>query len=90
MNRNTNINKKYKPYIRRLKPTDKSESMRTCVRMAYYNITGKKAFALVQHGFPDLVIEVGSSKQEIKKSILMGGTFKQWQRRVKDFGKLQN
>lgn len=77
---------KFHPYIRRMRPTDRADDLRTAMRLAFYS--GRTtAFVLVQRGFPHSVLAVGKSRRDIQQSILvvmMGRKkFKQWARDVK-------
>ena len=57
--------KKYKPYARLANGSERSESMRIAFRLAFYQERGKPFYVLVQRGFPNLAIEVGSSKRDV-------------------------
>ena len=77
--------RKYKPYIRKIKPADKSESIRTAYRMAYYKVTEKPAYGLFQYGFRNLVCEVEGSKKDLKDRVLFKEKYRDWQKKVKNF-----
>lgn len=78
---------KFKPYIRRANGKEKSEDFRIALRLAFYQMLERPFFVMVQHGFPNLAIEVGASKKEIMKSILVvflkQKTFKEWTKTIK-------
>lgn len=61
-------------YIRRMKESDKSESIRTAMLMAYHSVqirNGKaqKAYVLVRHG-DNSVMEVGQSKAKLMNQLV--------------------
>lgn len=76
--------KKFRPYVRRLKPSDKADDFRTAVRLAVYREAGWTGWVMVQHGFPGRVMGVERSKRDLMRSplpVLVGAkTFKQWAR----------
>jgi len=78
--------KKFRPYIRRLKPSDRADDWRTALRLAVYQMRNWNGWVMVQHGFPGRVMAVGESKQELLRSpfsVLSGRySFKQWAREV--------
>ena len=77
---------KYRPYIRKANGKEKSETLRMAFRLAFYQSIGQPFYVLVQRGFKNLVIDVGSSKKHIEKNIftvaIKRNTFKQWTFRI--------
>lgn len=78
--------KKYRPYIRRLKPSDKADDFRTAVRLALYRQVGWSGWVMAQYGFPGVVIAVDRNRRDLMRSPLAvwvgDKTFKQWARGV--------
>jgi len=84
--------RRLKPYIRRMKNSDKARDLRTAIRLEFFKlmreVEGKKrwGYVLVQHGAGG-VIAVAKSKAAVKDSIVVVGLgmkrFKAWQREVK-------
>lgn len=78
--------KKYRPYVRRLKPNDKADDFRTAIRLEIYRQVGWSGWVLAQHGFPGRVIGVERDKADLMRSpfpVMLGQkTFKQWARDV--------
>ena len=76
--------KRYRPYVRRMKPGDKADDFRTAICLEFYREIKRKAWVLAQHGFPGRVIGVDSSKRALMQSPLVVAvgrkTFKQWAR----------
>lgn len=76
--------KKYRPYIRRMKPSDKSDDFWTAIRLELYRSADWSGWVLVQHGFPGVVMAVDRCKRDLMHSpfpVLAGSkTFKQWAR----------
>lgn len=76
--------KKYRPYVRRLKPSDKADDFRTALRLAFYREVGWKGWVIAQHGFPGVVTAVDRSKRDLMRSpfvVYLGKkTFRQWAR----------
>lgn len=65
-------------YLRRLKPTDKSESMMTAISMSAGKMlceqhNRKVPIVAVRRGFPGEVMAVGYTKRELKARFLSGG-----------------
>lgn len=77
---------KYRPYVRRYRPGDKTENFAIAFRMAFYLEQGRPFYVMVQRGFPRLVIEVGASKRDVqRKPVLVKfgrSTFRQWAKRI--------
>lgn len=82
-------NRKYKPYIRKLQPQDRTESLRVAVRMSYYEVMKKPAYVLVQHGFPHNVLEIDDTKASLKNRIVgihcKRMTFREYQITTKNY-----
>ncbi|HWL09769.1 MAG TPA: hypothetical protein VNQ76_15285 [Planctomicrobium sp.] len=70
------------PYVRRANGREKSESFRIAIRLAYYQMRRRRFYVMVQHGFPNLAIEVGASKREVQQKPLPVACgkmkFKEW------------
>lgn len=79
--------KKYRPYIRRANGRETAEGLRGRFRLAFYQAKGKPFFVMVQHGFPNSVMECGATRRAITDS-LMGVRkkgkrhFRAWARRI--------
>ncbi len=79
---------KFKPYIRRARRADRSESIRVAMQLAYH---GGRGFVLVQRGFPRLVMACASSRIELIETLVGARTEamrqkRDWRRpRGKDF-----
>lgn len=76
--------KKFRPYVRRLKPGDKSDDFRTAVQLALFRAVGWSGWVIAQHGFPGVVTAVERTKGEIMRKpfqVMLGQkTFKEWAR----------
>ena len=73
-----------KPYLRRLRNTDTSESLREAIRLSLAEEYGFK-FVMIQRGSKS-VISVGKSKQDLKRQIFTvrrNKDFEKWANRVK-------
>lgn len=81
--------KKFRPYIRRMKPSDKADDFRTALRLALYRDVGWSGWVMAQHGFPGRVTAVERDKSDLKRSplaVYVGAkTFKQWARDVQRY-----
>lgn len=81
--------KKYRPYIRRLKPSDKADDFRTDMCLALHRVTGWSGWVIAQHGFPGRVIAVERFKKDLVRTplpVYFGDkTFKQWARGVQRY-----
>lgn len=80
-------NDRYKPYIRRANGREKSESLRTAYRLAFYKSSGRPFYVLVQRGFPRIAVEVGKSRQSIENSILWLNVRKRYGASFRDYAK---
>lgn len=60
------------PYIRRQKPSDKADDLRTAIRLSAFNLQNRKGWGMVQHGFRGPVLAVAGSKRELLESPLSG------------------
>jgi hypothetical protein len=81
---------KYKPYIRLANGKERSESFRTALRLAFFEINFSQYYVMVQHGFPKDIMAVGRTKDEIKRSIFIlenGKRFNAWANRIKTMAK---
>ena len=80
------IRNKFLPYVRRANGREKAESMRIAFRLAYYQTLRKPYVVMVQKGFPDIAIEVASSKRELKDKPLVVAmktmSFREWAKRI--------
>lgn len=78
--------KRYRPYVRRANGREKAETMRIAFRLAFYQSLGKPFYVMVQHGFPNLAIDAGPSKREVKQSPVLvrfgRKTFRRWSKDV--------
>lgn len=78
---------KFKPYIRKANGKERSKSFRGAMRLAFYQELKKPFYVMVQRGFPNLVIGVGSSRYAIEQGILpiweKRMSFKEWAQRIK-------
>ena len=77
---------RFKPYIRRQRPSDKAEDLRTALRLGILPELSPKTYVLVQRGCPG-VLAVGLSRREVQRSILSvtmkQKTFRRWQMDIK-------
>jgi len=83
--------KKYKPYARLANGSERSESFRIAFRLAFYQELGKPFYVLVQRGFPNLAIEVGSSKRDVMRKHhlvrMKRCTFRAWANAIQKFSR---
>ncbi len=74
--------KKFRPYVRLANGRERSGSLRTAFRLAFYQGLGKPFYVMVQHGFPNEAISVGASKRDIQRSPFLVAAkkmrFRQW------------
>lgn len=76
-------------YIRRIKPTDRADTIMMSIRMAAMKMLAERrkgsAYVLVRHGF-SRIIQVDSSKASLKSSIHFAGerSWKQGARRWRE------
>lgn len=63
--------KKFKPYVRRANGRERATSLRMAIRLAYYKMSGKPYYVMVQRGFPNAVIGVGASKRDVQRGPLL-------------------
>jgi len=63
--------KKFRPYIRRANGREQATTLKMACRLAFYQMRGRKFYVMVQHGFPNLVLEVGATKRAIMQSFPM-------------------
>jgi hypothetical protein len=75
---------KFQPYIRRANGKERSEDLRTAIRLAFYQQLRRPFYVMVQRGYPRHVMAVGASRHDIAKSLLGArvGGFKAWSKRV--------
>jgi hypothetical protein len=75
---------RFKPYIRKINGKEMPTSMRDAIRLCVF--TELSGYVMVQRGRPNVVVAVGRTKRDIKRSILaisLGGmSFKQWSSKV--------
>lgn len=64
-------NKKFKPYVRRANGRERAYTLRMAIRLAYYVMSGKPYYVMVQRGFPNRAIAVGRSKREVQRGPLL-------------------
>lgn len=62
---------KYKPYIKIANGKERSDSFRTAIRLKFLELSFKKFYVIVQHGFPKDVMVAARTKEELKNSILV-------------------
>lgn len=78
--------KKFRPYVRRANGKEKAETIIEALNLAYYRLSGKPFFVMVQHGFPNLSILSGRTKAEVKGKPLLVAlkkrTFREWAKSV--------
>jgi hypothetical protein len=78
--------KRYRPYVRRANGREMATSLKMAYRLAFYNLRGKPFYVMVQHGFPNLALQVDKSKLEIQRSIVevhaKWSTFRKWQGKI--------
>jgi hypothetical protein len=82
---------KNRPYIRRVRVTDKADDFRTAIRLAFYSEIKKTGFVLAQRGQKDVVIAVAKTKQELMRLFEVENR-RDWrtvQRRIQQFGILR-
>ncbi len=81
--------KKYEPYVRLANGSERSDSLRVAVRIAFYGLRRKPFYVMVQRGNPNNAIEVGGSKREVQMSpatVAFGNmSFRQWASAIKKF-----
>lgn len=79
------------PMIRRFRPTDKCNDLRTAFRLATFEQMNKPFYVMVQRGFPDEVMICGLSKKDVKNQILAVSagwmSYREWRKEIK--GKYQ-
>lgn len=62
---------KYKPYIRRGNFGERAESWATAMRLAFYKVTRKPYYVMVQRGWPNHAIDAQDNRRALKSCILM-------------------
>ena len=72
--------RKFVPYIRRLRQSDRGQGLRAAFRVELFKETG--GYAVVQRGFPNLVMSVARTRDELVRS-LIGALVKAKQRHKK-------
>lgn len=63
--------KKFEPYVRRANGRERAYTLRIAVRLAYYLMSGKPYYVMVQRGFPNRAIAVGKSKRDVQRGPLL-------------------
>ncbi|AXO88401.1 hypothetical protein DZC75_10470 [Pseudomonas parafulva] len=76
-------------YVRRMRPSDNSDSWRLAMRLSFYTVmmrSGeyKGAYVLCRHGMKG-IMEVGRTRRELTSTLFMSGcrNFKEIQRKTK-------
>lgn len=62
---------KLKPYVRLANGREKSASFRVAFRLAFFQDLGKPFYVMVQRGEPNLVVDCGASKRDVKRTPLL-------------------
>lgn len=68
MKRTRRARNKYRPYVRRANGREKADTARVALRLTFYQLRGRPYYVMVQRGFPNLAIEAGRSKHELKRT----------------------
>ncbi len=69
------------PYLRRRQPQDRTDSLRTALRMEVF---GASCYVLVQRGAPRLVLEAARTRRELASSVVLrpsGRRLRSWAKR---------
>lgn len=82
--------RKYTPYVRKANGRERCEHWRMRIRLSHYQAIGKPFYVMVQRGFPNLIIDIGRNKRELRRGPLMVAvgrmTFRQWAKQVQRMG----
>ncbi len=77
--------RKHMPYVRKINGKEKTTDSFLVRHLAFYSKRG--GYVMVQHGFPNIALAVGESKQAVKDKIYTVAlgleSFKQWARKAK-------
>jgi hypothetical protein len=65
------VRNRYKPYIRRGNFGERTESWATAMRLAFYKVTRKPYYVMVQRGWPNCALDAQDSRRALKSCILM-------------------